>query len=99
MSLPTPADTVLSPDARPILFGLFADGSGEARFVGLDSAPFGEFRSLSERPRFSASSDWYGRWAVPPLHGTLTSVAKRDDRGVCPEDIVILRPHRRTRPC
>ncbi|BAU89202.1 hypothetical protein MPPM_0597 [Methylorubrum populi] len=97
MSLPTLAENVSGHDARPILFGLFADGSGETRFLGLDGAPFGDLRARSERPRFSPSGDWYGRWAVQPLHGILTPRTDPEDRGVCPEDIVVLRPRHHVR--
>nr|WP_318284407.1 hypothetical protein [Methylobacterium sp. NI91] len=90
MPLPALAMNASNDDARPILFGLLADGSGEARFAGLTDAPWGNDRASSARPRFSPSSDWYGRWRIQTLHGTLEPGAAAMDRGVCPEDIVIL---------
>ncbi|TFZ58950.1 hypothetical protein E4V01_10305 [Methylorubrum sp. Q1] len=95
MSLPNLAKNASDRDVQPILFGLLADGSGEARFAGAGTPiePVG----ISEATRFSPSRDWYGRWAVQPLHGILKSDATRTDRVVCPEDIVILGPHRHGR--
>jgi len=94
MPLPTLAKNPSDRDVQPILFGLLADGSGEARFAG---TPFALVGPSSEAARFSPSRDWYGRWAVQPLHGSLQRDATRMDRGVCPEDIVILGPRRHTR--
>lgn len=95
MSLPNLAKNAPDRDVQPILFGLLADGSGEARFgAGLPIDPAG---ISSEAVRFSPSRDWYGRWAVQPLHGILKPDATRTDRVVCPEDIVILGPRRPAR--
>ncbi|CAO4186400.1 hypothetical protein [Methylorubrum extorquens] len=94
MSLPNLAKNASDRDVQPILFGLLADGSGEARFGA--GAPI-EVGPSSEAARFSPSRDWYGRWAVQPLHGNLAPDATRMDRVVCPEDIVILGPRRHAR--
>lgn len=97
MPLPALAMNASSDDARPILFGLLADGSAETRFVGLKDAPWGDGRAASARPRFSPSGDWYGRWAIQSLYGTLGTQAVPMDRGVRPEDIVIIGPRRHVR--
>jgi hypothetical protein len=94
MSLPNPAKNASDRDVPTILFGLLADGSGEARFAGAPIEPAGP---SSEAARFSPSRDWYGRWAVQPLHGILKQDATRMDRVVCSEDIVILGPRRHAR--
>lgn len=94
MSLPNLAKNASDRDVQTILFGLLADGSGEARFGA--GAPIDVGPSL-EAARFSPSRDWYGRWAVQPLHGILAPDATRMDRVVCPEDIVILGPRRHAR--
>lgn len=96
MSLPNLAKNASNRDGQPILFGLLADGSGETRFVGA-GAPFEPAGRSSQAARFSPSRDWYGRWAVQPLHGILKQDATRTDRAVCPEDIVILGRRRHTR--
>ncbi|CAO4136958.1 hypothetical protein [Methylorubrum extorquens] len=95
MSLPNLAKNTSDRDVQPILFGLLADGSGEARFAG-PGTPI-EVGPSSEAAWFSPSRDWYGRWAVQPLHGILKQDATRMDRVVCPEDIVILGPRRHAR--
>lgn len=91
------AETASNRDPQPILFGLLADGSDEARFACLRAAAFGGGPVSPELSRFSPSDDWYGRWAVRPLHGTLTPRAKRVESGVCPEDIVVLGPRHQAR--
>ncbi|WHQ70630.1 hypothetical protein [Methylorubrum extorquens] len=94
MSLPNLAKNVSDHDVQTIVFGLLADGSGEARFAGAPIEPAGP---SWEAARFSPSRDWYGRWAVQPLHGILKQDATPMDRVVCPEDIVILGPRRHAR--
>ncbi|KQQ27232.1 hypothetical protein ASF53_20310 [Methylobacterium sp. Leaf123] len=96
MSLPNLAKNASDRDLQPILFGLLEDGSGEARFAGAGGA-FEPVGPSSEAGWFSPSRDWYGRWAVRPLHGILKPDATRGERVVCPEDIVILAPRRYTR--
>ena len=99
MSLPAPAMNASSDDTQPILFGLLTDGSGETRFAGLNEAPWGGGRASSARPRFSPSGDWYGRWAIQLLHGTLAPQVAPMNRGVCPEDILVLGPRRHGQRC
>ncbi|MBB2961663.1 hypothetical protein FHU13_002047 [Methylobacterium sp. R2-1] len=96
MSLTNCAEKVSNRKVQPILFGLLSDGSGEVRFACLRSAAFESGPASRESSRFSPSSDWYGRWAVQPLHGTLMQKARRVERSVCPDDIVVLGSTRRT---
>ncbi|MEH3117395.1 MAG: hypothetical protein PGN25_07245 [Methylorubrum populi] len=98
MSLPDLADAASSGDARPILFGLFADGSGDARFALVGGAEAPPSRGLPGRPRFSPAGDWYGRWAVQPLHGVLAQ-RPGESGGVCPDDIVVVVRQRPSRGC
>ena len=83
-------------EAHPILFGLFADGSGESRFRLPDAGRLTASSGLAGGPGFSPSGDWYGRWTVTPLHGVLATPAAPAGT-VCPDDIVVLasaRPRR-----
>ncbi len=97
MSLPNLAKNAADRDAQTILFGLLADGSGASRFAGADGTPFGAVRPSADSSRFSPCRDWYGRWAVQPLRGTLMPDARRRNGSVCPDDIVVLEPRRRAR--
>lgn len=92
MSVSDRATTASTGKAHSILFGLLADGSGNARFRSLD----GRRPAAGPEPSsggFSPSDDWYGRWAVQPLHGVLAPLAGSAD-GVCPHDIVVLTSER-----
>lgn len=88
MSLSDLAHNAPTGGAGPILFGLFADGSGDARFAFAGGRPFEPSRGSSDRADYSPAGDWYGRWAVQPLQGRL---AERSEQvgGVCPDDIVV----------
>ncbi|MGW5960245.1 hypothetical protein [Methylorubrum thiocyanatum] len=97
MPLPNRATNAANRDAHPILFGLLADGSGEARFTQSGGTPLDPVRASPDALHFSPSRDWYGRWDVRPLHGTLMQDAERMDGSVCPDDIVVLRPRRPAR--
>lgn len=90
MPLPEPAHDVSQSGARTTLFGLFADGSGEARFAPIDDVPFAASPGRTCRDaRFSPAGDWYGRWAVTPLHGILAGCS-RPTAGINPEDVVVV---------
>lgn len=97
MPLPNRASNTANRDVHTILFGLLADGTGQARFSLNGGSLLDPARASSEPPHFSPSRDWYGRWVVRPLHGTLMRDAKPMDGGVCPDDIVVLRPRRPAR--
>lgn len=91
MTLPESAMNASQGGLHPVLFGLLADGSGEARFAGCPavhaSSPVDPGWS-----HFSPSGDWYGRWAVRPLRGVLAEPPNAGAGSVSPEDIVILAP-------
>lgn len=96
MSLSDRATIAPNREAHPILFGLFADGSGESRFRLPDAARLTASPGLAGGSGFSPSGDWYGRWTVRPLHGVLATNAAPAGT-VCPDDIVVLdsaRPRR-----
>lgn len=93
MSLFDRATIAPNREAQPILFGLFADGSGASRFRLPDAARLTASSGVAGGSGFSPSGDWYGHWTVRPLHGVLAAPAGT----ICPDDIVVLdsaRPRR-----